>query len=443
MASSRDTTERLEDRSTGACARPCTVIRWVDPGRPRVDRIVGRLSVGRSPECAIRIEGEGISRRHAEVFRQGCVFGVRDLGSTNGTFVNGHRVGEALLRPGDVVRLGSAVGVVAEVLEELAETLFEEIAPGLYGGAELALAVSEVRRAAESDLPVVLIGPTGVGKERVAHAVHAWSRRSGPLLALNCAALPEALAEAELFGYRRGAFTGADRDSIGYFRAAQGGTLFLDEAGDLPPSVQAKLLRAIETRRVTALGCTNSASVDVRVIAAFHCSPDELVAKGRLREDLAARLAGITVELPPLRLRRSDVPFLFDWFLTTHSGGKPPVVDARLVERLCVHDWPQNVRELEFVAKRLAVLYGLEPILLPRHLPSRLREAACSDDEGTRPRSRREDDLRRLVRALRESGGNLKRAASAAGISRQRAYRVLEGRSVQEVLREAERGGAQ
>lgn len=119
------------------------------------------------------------------------------------------------------------------------------------------------------------------------------------------------------------------------------------------------------------------------------------------------------------------------------------MVDARLVERLCVHDWPQNVRELEFVAKRLAVLYGLEPILLPRHLPSRLREAACSDDEGTRPRSRREDDLRRLVRALRESGGNLKRAASAAGISRQRAYRVLEGRSVQEVLREAERGGAQ
>src|SRR5205814_580746 len=161
-------------------------------------------------------------------------------------------------------------------------------------------------------------------------------------LAVNCAALPEALAEAELFGYRRGAFTGADRSSLGLFRSAHGGTLLLDEVSDLPLVLQAKLLRVLEQREVRALGEATPVAIDTRVIVATQQPLREVVARHHFRQDLFARLDGISVRLPPLRQRRGDVPALFARALAQQSAGRTPALEADFIERLCLHDWPFN-----------------------------------------------------------------------------------------------------
>ena len=166
--------------------------------------------------------------------------------------------------------------------------------------------LEEIRNTARTTLPVVIVGEAGVGKEAASKALHELSGRAGPFHAVNCAALPQALAEAELFGYRKGAFTGAVQAGLGHFRAAHGGTLLLDELADLAPAIQAKLLRVIQEARVTPLGETKSVDIDVRVVAACQAPVEELVHRGRLRADLAMRLNGAQVRLPPLRERRLE-----------------------------------------------------------------------------------------------------------------------------------------
>jgi transcriptional regulator with PAS, ATPase and Fis domain len=301
----------------------------------------------------------------------------------------------------------------------------------LFGGPEIAELLAPLKRAATSTLPVLLLGDTGTGKERLARATHHFSGRKGPFLAVNCAALPEQLAEAELFGYRRGAFTGAERASPGYFRAAHGGTLFLDEMPELSLALQAKLLRVLEDGQVMSLGESAAFGVDVRIVSASQQPLRELVASGRLRQDLAARVNGLEVRIPPLVARRADVPQLFAQFLKQQSGGRPPAVEARLIEALCLHDWPENVRELELLTRRLLAVHGHEPTLRRQFLPAEL--AALNEDVGAGkrpsapPQNRREHDLSRLKRELESNGGNVKAASEALGISRQRAYRLLDG----------------
>jgi len=295
-------------------------------------------------------------------------------------------------------------------------------------------ALVSAERAAVSDLPIVVEGETGTGKERVARAVHAWSGRQGAFLAVNCAALPETLAEAELFGHRRGAFTGAQQASPGLFRSAEGGTLLLDEIGDLPLSLQAKLLRTLEQREVQPLGEALPVPVNVRVVVATQEPLAQTVAAGRFRADLFARLDGVSVRLPPLRERRAEIPYLFSRFITEHSGGRPPAVEAKLVEQLCLYDWPFNVRELALLTKKLLVLHGSEACLKTQHLPERFLEAASTDAGSAKPADAATGapvegtvDLAALLAALRGAGGNVTRAAAALGIPRQRAYRMLHG----------------
>lgn len=202
------------------------VLEWVWPTCRR-ERLQGaKLSIGRSETASLQVDGKGVSRYHAELYRQGPIYAIRDLGSTNGTWLNGRRVEHTPVEPGSVLRIGEWVGVFAQGPAEDA-TAFSEVAPDLLGGAAMAEAIAPLKRAASSNLPILLVGKTGTGKERVARAAHHFSGRSGPFVAVNCAALPEQLAEAELFGYRRGAFTGAERASLGYFRAAHTGTLSL------------------------------------------------------------------------------------------------------------------------------------------------------------------------------------------------------------------------
>lgn len=405
----------------------------------------GELVLGRDAGCSIQLAGHDVSRRHAVLrnAEQGGHTTIADLGGRNGVRVDGRRVAEAHLAAQNVVRLGGWVGVVTAASGEV-----EEIAPGFWGGGGLRAALAPLRQVATSDLPIVLQGETGSGKERVADALHRWSARGGPFVAVNCAALPEALAEAELFGYRRGAFTGADRASLGFFRSAEGGTLLLDEVSDLPLAVQAKLLRVLEEREVQPLGELRPVAIDVRIVVASQQSLMHAVRTGRFRANLLARLDGLTVLLPPLRERREDVLPLFSRLSSVSAGGRIPAFESDLAERLCAYDWPFNVRELVLLARRLITIHGTETTLRAHHLPPRMWEsgfgadmaAADSAPAGARPGAPAADraapaasepvQLSALIVALRVAGGNVARAAATLGISRQRAYRLMEGQGV-------------
>jgi transcriptional regulator with AAA-type ATPase domain len=431
---------------------PRTLGASIDLKRPQNDPAdrVRELTVGRDPSSAVVLEGHDVSRRHAvlrwEPDSRWPV--IVDLASRNGVKVNGRLVTAAALGAGDVVRVGGWVGVVTAAPGEVLE-----IAPGFWGGAALESAVAPLRRVAASDLPIVLEGETGTGKEVVTAALHRWSGRAGQLVAVNCAALPETLAEGELFGYRRGAFTGADRASPGFFRAAEGGTLLLDEVSDLPLSIQAKLLRVLEAREVQPLGESRPVAIDVRVVVAGQQRLHDSVRAGRFRADLLARLDGLTVRLPPLRQRCEDVIPLFSHLLESIGRGGAPAFESDVAERLCLHDWPFNVRELVLLVRRLLALHGTEVTLRAHHLPERFGDAPSADaSAGSSPGGGagapdrtsvagvavEPVQLPALLSALRSSAGNVARAAAMLGISRQRAYRLMEGHAVD---LEALRGG--
>ena len=390
-------------------------------------------TLGRSDECATVLRGGEASRQHAEVWREGPVPTIRDLSSRNGVFVNSGKVSLAPLRQGDVVRVGEWVALFEYLPPGDALPSFQELAPEWYGGAALAAVAEQAKRAATSDLPIVVRGETGTGKEGICRAIHAWSGRTGPFTAVNCAALPAELAEAELFGYRKGAFTGADRAGVGQFRAAHEGTLLLDEVTDLPLGVQAKLLRVLEERVVRPIGETQAVPIDVRVVAATQHPLDSAAAERRFRPDLLSRLDGCTLKLPPLRDRRADIPLLFLQMIRDRSGGQLPDISPRVIEQLLLYDWPLNVRELVFLVRRLLALHGHERVWKPSHLPDRFRSENGGSPASIKPRSTRvptgdEAAFTALVESLRAHGGNVTRAANAIGITRARAYRLMDAR---------------
>lgn len=426
------TTAPSAETTEGRGARSALVLRWVAPS-PGTVALEDGVVFGRDADCTASLDGHEVSRRHATVAKTHSLPTLRDQKSRNGTFVNGLRIEEQPLGPGDVVRIGEWVGLVQEVPPGSAPIDFRDLCEGWWGGQTLARAVDPARRVATTDLPVIAQGETGTGKEGLARALHAWSGRPGAFVAMNCAALPAAIAEAELFGYRKGAFTGADRASVGYFRGAHQGTLFLDEILDLPLLLQAKLLRAIEQREVQPLGESQPVPVDARVVCATQEPLASAVQDRRFRADLFARLDGLTVVLPPLRARREDIVPLFARILREQSGGHPPALEPKLVEALLLYDWPLNVRELVLLARRLLALHSQEPVLRRGMLPERMAGRQPSTSTPAQPspaRAPTQDDMafEELVRALRQAGGNVSRAAAALGISRSRAYRLLDAR---------------
>jgi transcriptional regulator with AAA-type ATPase domain len=397
-------------------------IRWVFPDR------TGRFSpaseaelvVGRDPGCGIVLPGHEISRQHARVWQHGDRVAFRDLGSRNGVSLNGRSCAEGEAGPGDLLRMGEWVGVVTLGGPEggIGES-YTTIPPGVFCGPALWPSVAMALRVATSPLPVVLVGATGTGKEVLARLIHHASKRTGEFVAINCAALPESLAEAELFGYRRGAFTGADRAHGGYFRQADGGTLLLDEIAELPPGIQAKLLRVVEEGKVTSLGDAAPAKVDVRLIVACQQPLDSIVALGRFRSDLRARLEGLVIRIPPLAARREDIAFLFLSMLEQRASGRPPRVSPRLVETICLQDYPHNVREMGMLVQRLLALHGSEKLLRRRHLAGLLPSSPSgSQSPNSQPA---------VESALRRHRGNVAHAAAELGMSRQALYRLAKG----------------
>ncbi len=378
-----------------------------------------------------------MSRRHAAIRRARGQWAVEDLGSRNGTRLDGRRLdGTAPLQPGSVLRLGGSLFVLAHRKVQAAALDDSE----LVGSSGV---MDDVRRAvaavAAHPNSVLLTGETGTGKEVVAGALHRASGRAGRFVAVNCGAVSEGVLESELFGHRKGAFTGAVADKEGLFAAADGGTLFLDEVGEMPPGLQVRLLRVLETRTVRPIGSTRERAVDVRVVAATNRDLVQEVRLGKVRADLFARLNQWPVHLPPLRERREDIPELSRALLARRGEGR--ALSLGLLEALLVHRWTLNVRGL-------ANVLGVAAIASPADQPLELTEQVAAMLEADRAMAEPVVDPAALMRtmptvpmvkrpsptpdadavaeALRANNGSVAAAARAVGASRQQIYRLIE-----------------
>ena len=394
----------------------------------------GSLTIGRAPECDVRIDDPSVSRKHAVLRIGRASASVEDLGSQNGTRLKATRDGSAAfeptlevrerrlepnvpaeLAPGDCIWVGSALLVLrAPAREHPAGVVVQDPRmQELFG---------LVERVAVAPLHVLIVGETGTGKEVVAEAVHAASQRAAaPLVRVNCAALPESLVESALFGHERGAFTGADRRQVGLLESADGGTVFLDEVGELPLSAQAKLLRVLEDRRVTRVGAVESLPIDVRFVAATHRDLRARANEGLFREDLFFRLDGFTLRIPPLRERRVEIEPLTERFLAgaaERAGRAPPALAPDARDALLRHSWPGNVRELRNVIERAMVLADGGSIGA-RHLQfSTVAASVPAPATDSLPAAVEEIERNRILEALTHCGGNQTRAARMLGISR-------------------------
>ena len=321
-----------------------------------------------------------------------------------------------------------------KVLRAGQPTGFEEI----IGQCEpLKRVLDMAQRAAPTDLTILIQGESGTGKEVLAQAIHRLSlRKDGPLIPVNAAAIPEGLLESELFGHERGAFTGAIRARPGRFELAHGGTLFLDEIGDMPLSMQVKILRALQERQIERVGGVKSIAVDVRIVAATHQNLEKMVAEGRFRQDLFYRLQGVTLRLPPLRERVDDLPTLVGYLLERAAQRlwrTAATVTPEAMRCLWTYQWPGNVRELQHTLEAAMVLS--DGVIMPEHLPAAIQSSGAPSPLVVDPIMKlaggslddmlEESERRMILDALGKAGGVQARAAKILGISeRSLWYRV-------------------
>jgi len=340
-----------------------------------------------------------------------------------------------LTKPLDLDELEAAISDALGPSEEGPETAAQdsgrakdELPPGVVcESPAMRHVVQTVRVVAPSNAPVLILGQSGAGKEVVARLIHQWSPRSaGPLVAANCAGLPESLIESELFGHTKGAFTGAAQSRQGYFRAAQGGTLFLDEIGELPLHLQPKLLRALESGQVTPVGSDAPVEVDTRLVAATNRDLAEAVQQGKFREDLYYRINVVELIVPPLSERRDDVLPLARQFAVEFAG-TPVRLSPQAVQCLLAHFWPGNVRELRNAIQRACLLCRGD-VILPEHLPPKVGGLAGSPAAAASPAGRLSQVERATILAtLAECHGNRTHAAKKLGISRRALIYKLRG----------------
>ncbi len=408
--------------------------------------------LGRSPECGVVIQDDSVSRQHARLSFD-AVWRIEDLGSRNGTHVDGRRLlrGEAArLGLGSVVKLGSATvalqaGAAGGVVAPRPAGVAADTSPDAEPAADCVVrdpAMQKLYRTldviAPSPLPVLITGETGVGKELFARAIHLRSTRGNrPMVQINCAAIPAAMLESELFGYERGAFTGANQLKPGLLETAHGGSVLLDEVGELPLALQAKLLRVLETGECQRLGALRPRAIDLRIVSSTNRDLPQAVATGEFRADLYHRLSGVPIRIPPLRERRADIVPLAAYFasrIATKMGRKDPTIADDAADALAAHAWPGNVRELKNVVERAVVLARTERIAAtdlhiedyarrgrrdtrpPRELGDDL--AATVDDGGGLRAELDAMERRRIVQALERCANNQSRAARLLGISR-------------------------
>jgi len=327
-----------------------------------------------------------------------------------------------LAKPVDLDELRAAVQDalgISSASADAADPDLPPLPPGLvFDSPAMRRLLQTIAVVAPSDAPVLIRGETGTGKEVIARLIHAWSgRAAGPLVAANCASIPESLVESELFGHLRGAFTGAVEARDGVFRSASGGTLFLDEIGELPLTLQPKLLRAIESGTISPVGSDTSLQVDTRLVVATHRDLDQEVAAKRFREDLYYRINVVEVVLEPLRNRTADILPLARLYATQFAGG-PVRLSPQAAQSLLVHSWPGNVRELRNAMQR-ACLLSRGDVILPEHLPPKIAALGASPAEAATDTDRLSQVERATILAtLAECANNKTQAAKRLGISR-------------------------
>ena len=286
-----------------------------------------------------------------------------------------------------------------------------------------------VEKVSQHNYPVLILGESGTGKELVARSIHFMGvRQNKPFVPVDCSGLVPTLIESELFGYVKGAFTGAQHARTGLLESANGGTVFLDEIGDLPVDLQAKLLRALQEREIRPVGATDRVRIDLRIIAATNRDLESAIRTGGFRQDLYFRLNVVQVKLPPLRERKSDIPLLVNFFLEKFSDPQRPIrtISEDAMRRLMAYDWPGNVRELENAVER-AVALGSGPILHIADLPSNLQQNSSDKALDSNELTTIEEMERRcILRALRETNGDKLAAARLLGIGKTTLYRKLK-----------------
>ena len=432
-------------------------------------------TIGRDASAQLSIPDRLMSRRHCAIEPAGEAFLLRDLGSSNGTYVNGMPVRERTLEHGDRIRAGDSIllflapgapsgASASRTVDDLTRpierqsarptdlergddpsgTIVAELLAGrvalqahdLVGDSPPMRAIYDrIRRGAPADGTVLLGGETGTGKELAAHAIHENSPRARrPFVAVNCAALTESLLESELFGHEKGSFTGALSQKKGKFEVADGGTLFLDEVGELAPALQAKFLRVLQHHAFERVGGTRTIKVDVRVIAATNSDLEAAVSAGRFRQDLWYRINVVSITMPPLRARRDDIPMLAAHFAAKYSRGRTVTIAPEALEVLRAYDWPGNVRELENAIER-AVVLGQSDRIVPDDLPEPMLEASASvPGVGAKYHQSVLDAKRRLIlEAIDQSGGNYTAAARLLGINPTYLHRLIRNLQLREV----------
>jgi transcriptional regulator with PAS, ATPase and Fis domain len=369
----------------------------------------GAIVIGRDPACDVSLDHERVSRRHVRL-TTAPRWTVEDLGSRNGTQVNGvTTTGATPFVPGEPIVIGPFTAVVVPRAVSAVRTAIGSSSVAIDDPA-LAKPSTLVLALAKSPVSIVIHGETGSGKEVLAQALHRLSGRTGAFLGINCAALAPQLLESELFGHEKGAFTGAV-GKAGLLEAAAGGTVLFDEIAEMPLELQAKLLRAIETREVMRVGSVRAVAIDVRFVAASHRELMGACAAGAFRRDLFYRLAGLTLTIPPLRERGHQVAALAARFAREVDAELTPAA----VARLGAHRWPGNVRELKNVIGRAALLAGGAPIG-PEHLL--FDEAPAATPAPSAAPAADDPERARILAALDACAGNQTQAAKRLGISR-------------------------
>jgi len=411
------------------------------------------IRVGARRGNDVQLTDAKVSGLHCEIRLDERGYRLRDLDSTNGTYVAGLRINDVYVQPGAQIALGST----RLRFEPLGESVEVELSDRDRFGSMIGRSVkmrelfAKLEKLAATDATVLITGETGTGKELVSESLHELSPRiHGPFVVLDCGSIPANLIESELFGHERGAFTGATSSYVGAFERAHRGTVFLDEIGELPLPLQPKLLRVLESRDVRRIGSTKVTDVDIRVVAATNRDLGVEVNRGRFREDLYYRLAVARVHVPPLRERKEDIPLLIEHILASTPGGENAYIAPETIDLMMKHDWPGNVRELRNVIER-AVLLSESPAhdsLRRAPMPSTPKEPGAVTTTPSVTASQtgaamtvpvditvpfklakqnviNEFERRYIVKLLEQHDGNISAAARSAGIDRMSIHKML------------------
>lgn len=423
-----------------------SIVRFLDDSAECVLRVlsgddVGRelllsdtpSTVGRSSRADLQLTNSTVSDRHAVLRRVAGGVEVQDLESTNGTTYLGTRIQHAVIPLGATVEFGKCRVSLSRARASELEASTQEHYGEIWGASEpMRRLFAALERIERIDFPVLLLGETGVGKELFAHEIHKKSRRSKhPFVICDCASLALSVAESELFGHVRGAFTSAESERKGLFEQAHRGTIFLDELGELPPELQPKLLRVLEGGQIRPVGASGTRDVDVRVVAATNRDLSQEVRAGRFRQDLFFRLNPITLQIPPLRARPGDIPALVQRILERLGCGEVTLSEETLRLLGSTYEWPGNVRELRNALMHVQALGQLPESLasdLSEGGPAPLLPGDTSDGAFRDAKRQAVDAFERdyLASRLNQAGGNVSEAARLSGLDRSRFRRLLK-----------------